>query len=773
MLERGADTRTVIRLFPIVSKCVQAVPIRYATKLLVGYARKMGKRRIIAGLPAVVDLLLDRIDKITQAQGHEGVADVEDVLHIYDSFLGALSLFANPTGWSSIIHDGHFRSKRLPTPVLQEVLRIARHLLSSLDGLPWSFAPEQQRRLDAALLFRLFSPQFLSSELRDILLKHTREKQITLSSWHWHQCFLSAVKEGDETRARQFLRSKRSSITMQENPRLTPNAGTTTSAPHQDGIQPDMTASNATFPLHRTAQRKRERRDATQQSHRIDALLSATVSGSFAQLIESLEPYLQSETEIDGRSFRSNAHRMQRRTAPERQIEGPADPWSDGITPYAWSKLLSRAAKDRSIDSEQLLWLSESMPHDAVKGHTLVPVMQGLVQRGEAQRAWDIWRELVVAAKRVEEGGEGKYVDATALAVACDACQRISDFSAAITLVDLWARRRKAARRNGDPEFLHSIILDAQNVNVLLNLCKREGLASVAFRLWAAALPRWNVYPDDISLGLLIDTVRYSDPSESEDRGNGFLSSVRRLRDELSTRDLGKFNALDRSYEAYEANGFAKGSVTVLLDVPGCSWRKEHGDVQPWQLAREVFRDVVFGNWPHLADIKSPLDLQTGPLSYLSSFFGGQYPSAQPTDPRVHHRMACEDARYTHIIPSPVTFYLYIGLIGYRNLASEIPLVLAWMRDLDIRPTSKTMRWAMVYVAEAEGPSKRVTGWGPNGEAALLGDSQILRRWLVDWLGDGTEVHEGVERRVVPTEEDVMALRMSLMSRNKPLTASR
>ena len=679
---------------------------------------------------------------------------MDNISEVYLSFLNALGHFANPTGWPSMARDEKLRSTPLPPPVLQEIVAITRHFLVTLDGLPSPSSLADQAQLNDAVLFRLFSSQYLSPALREILLDHTLQKGIDLTSWHWHECFISAVSEGNDIEARRFLKFRRDTSKFES----APSTIDVTKSAHDDDSHKEKETRIRAFSqrsLYSGNLEGTQKRVRLRHSPEADRMALSRTSGSFAELVASVEPYLQPSLQ---------------RAPPGRDEDVVANVLPSDSSPYSWSQLLSRAVHDPSVRAEQIISLARNIPKTAAISHSIVPVMHGLIQRGEAEQAWNIWRDLIRLAKQAERGDEVKFIDNASLAVACEACHQVFDFTAAITLVDIWARR-PVIRRDDKTGLLHSLTLDAQNVNVLLKLCKRDGLASVAFRLWAAALPRWNVYLNEISLGLLMDTARHHESRKRESAMEDLSSSLRRLRDEMSMQHLGsaKWTA-NSNYDAYDADGFTKGSVSVLLDAPGYSWRKENGGKRPWQIAREVFRDVVLGNWPHLSHVKSPLDLQTGPMSYLSSFFGGQYLSPQPGGHGRSGRMPSEHARYTYIVPTPLTFYIYIRLIGYHDVTPEIPLVLAWMKDLDIHPTWKTMCWAMVHLAESEGPSRRITGWGPNGQAALVRDTEVLRRWLVEWLGNGDEMQDGVKRKIVPTDENVTNMRMRLMSKNQSLT---
>jgi hypothetical protein len=139
----------------------------------------------------------------------------------------------------------------------------------------------------------------------------------------------------------------------------------------------------------------------------------------------------------------------------------------------------------------------------------------------------------------------------------------------------------------------------------------------------------------------------------------------------------------------------------------------------------------------------------------------------------------------------------------------DIPLALAQMRYLHVEPTWLCMLHALTFIAEIEGPSRRVLDWDGEGTGSQsVRDEGIMRRWLENWLGDdwemvaamrtrsgsgeamemGTTSAVGldkddalvtsptkhrkkrmVRRRIVPSEQDVWAYRHQLALQGRKL----
>jgi hypothetical protein len=88
-------------------------------------------------------------------------------------------------------------------------------------------------------------------------------------------------------------------------------------------------------------------------------------------------------------------------------------------------------------------------------------------------------------------------------------------------------------------------------------------------------------------------------------------------------------------------------------------------------------------------------------------------------------------ALYPQIYPTNAMFFAYIQLLGFQSLATEIPLALAWMRVLDIKPSRHTLSVALVFWAE-------VSLHGPLIEKLVGERSEYLKlvRWIREWVGD-------------------------------------
>nr|KIR49733.1 hypothetical protein I312_00823 [Cryptococcus bacillisporus CA1280] len=574
-----------------------------------------------------------------------------------------------------------------------------------------------------SLLELLFKRRYLSTELRTILTKHCVEHGIELSARMWHECVMASLSEGDIKMVRKLEKKKQTALDKE------------TEA--QGYVREEL-----------RSQRKSKPKRLRNVADLISRLQIASTDLSHEKLFQVLEPYLDPQL-----------------------LESPPSLPSD----LSADKELSHIAQHAC------------MPAKYTTGRTLTPIMHGLLRRGEGPRAWSIWRELLSKESQPEKRGEkGLFVDRVSLSVGAQICHGIASLDSAIEMVDLWAHRPwQPPPVHGQME--NSVYLDTQCVNILLTLCQSDGATSTAFRLWKAALPRWGVYPDHISLKILIDVARYHSIHRKgvQPGADVFKERLRQMVDGFSLWGHGHMqDGTAEAYDAYEDAGFAKGSTSVLFAPSGNSCAREKEDwrlEKPWQMARVIFRQVVLGNWPHLRETRSPLDeVDQSTFDKFTSLFDGDLHiprHVSPNKPRELNQDSLPDpnARYTHIIPTASTFHSYISLLGYYNYPHEIPVALAWMKALTIVPTWFTMRLALMHICEAEGPRRWVRGWSKEGKGRLVRDEEIMRRWLEEWLvqedggGNGRLGDSWTDK--VPSEEEVAAFRRMFAERNQRITA--
>jgi hypothetical protein len=461
----------------------------------------------------------------------------------------------------------------------------------------------------------------------------------------------------------------------------------------------------------------------------VEAIALARCGSTARAVLGALEPYLNSPEPADA--------------------GGPGTAESSARQPYAWSILMHRLSGSSHTSADDLLGLTSELSEELMIPQIMSPLISGLVSRNDFTQAWDIFVDL--CEKQRAENVPGRYVDRHLLAVATPLCAQLFGLDAAVQLVDEWARRTTGP---SPTDWRHSITIDSVNLNTLLTQCAQFSRPGIALRLFSAAQRRWGLWPDHISLNVLVDCCRFSQTADAAEP-----DTIRsRLRDLVGEMRLFGSKELDNpgdTYMVHDIPELADGDVSILLDREGMSWRETMGDMRPWQFGRRIVRDVILGNWPYLVDVPSPLDF--GPFAKLEDILR-PYPPVHSDE----LRLPLLTARYTHIIPSAGTFQSYITLLGFYGRIGEIPVVLAWARELGVQLNTKSMCSALAYIGEVEGPRRRVRGWKPEGGSAFVRDEEIMRRWLQEWI-----------KGEVPSEGDVAAFVREVKVKGAVLSAPR
>ncbi|THH30299.1 hypothetical protein EUX98_g3884 [Antrodiella citrinella] len=163
------------------------------------------------------------------------------------------------------------------------------------------------------------------------------------------------------------------------------------------------------------------------------------------------------------------------------------------------------------------------------------------------------------------------------------------------------------------------------------------------------------------------------------------------------------------------------------------------------RIALRVVTHHLLCLWPELLEIEGPVYAlrETGDrlVSHPFTEFAHAmqtYASTQfhhPSPPRLLALVGPPPKKptYYNVVPNEKSFHLLIHLLDTNDLASEIPLVLAWMRHLSIVPSQWTIAFALVYWRPVSTDSPLLEamkgGLGRSPYGRLVG-------WLTAWLGE-------------------------------------
>ncbi|ORY86051.1 hypothetical protein BCR35DRAFT_351597 [Leucosporidium creatinivorum] len=434
-------------------------------------------------------------------------------------------------------------------------------------------------------------------------------------------------------------------------------------------------------------------------------------------------------------------------TPHHRSLPGALPPLFDGVT---WSTLFHIASSSPTFSSQDLLNVLRKLEKASSAIRTkeddtrYIPprpslfiyhsVMIGLLRRQDPRLVVNLWVSL--RARGLEP--DNHLLDAVLRAYLA-----LDDPRSALSLLDHYAykpsehpplipaiRHRRLPRGTSPPPtpIPNTLQLDVVPLNNLLHYYNRTGYTFNCYRLFLKMQSTYGVQPDAATLSILIDAARYS----SAAAGLGFGPGS----------------------EAINVSGVrGKGQEGVPDDLWGDEskgGKKEHA----WKVAERLCWEVLEGNWPEGVErVKDPME-GGGVVNWLLGRGGEADPSPSGQDdmtPSDTLRSTfpatlslVNPPSYPHLYPNERVFRSFIQLLGYHSSARDIPLVLAWMRYIGIKPSRHTLTLAMLYVGELGLEERKMVRW---------------RIWLRDWLGE----------EEVPLEEEVAFVRRGGGKAGKPI----
>ena len=396
---------------------------------------------------------------------------------------------------------------------------------------------------------------------------------------------------------------------------------------------------------------------------------------------------------------------------------------------YAWTALLTIASRDtKSVTTEALshvfrrlqregepnfgcecLTLLLTCHHTAALPRpntvTYTVLISGLIARGQAERAIKVFEDDFIP--QAQAGF--LPLDTQILQEYMSALIAEDRLEAAIQAMHYYGKSSQAfdseqsildAARSKDP-LRASLQLDVHLLNRHMTALANHGQYLAVYNLYKVMDLMYAVIPDEITLSILAKAV--------------------------ITRGLQhpRENIPSGSEDSFPIRGTLQSDASQLF-----RWDKE----RPAAVVADIFWTMLRENFP----------LATGPAeaSITSStrrFLFGQPSPSIPLSPKTLalRRQPDEPAislQYPYLYPSPTNMHLFIAILGYFSQSSQIPLVLAYMKELSIRPTRKTLCLAL---------------WSFEEGGAMTGERLQVLRWLSDWLG----------LAAIPTDEELGSFR--------------
>lgn len=441
------------------------------------------------------------------------------------------------------------------------------------------------------------------------------------------------------------------------------------------------------------------------------------------------------------------------------------------IIAHSWDALvrvLSLQADSTLDELEKLLDDSRSFWSRRARLSTYRALMWACQRRSSYEGVMSLWRRMLA---------EGLEPTPYHIGIYFGAASRLKVAGIALRDIDAWAYRpgvhqlvRKGAadpayvwvRPISDPDAPPElkVKLDSHALtNIIRSLRSRTREPEpepddylLAVRIWESAPVRWGAEQSDLAFIELLEAARQSvwDDYSTCWRSNS-TTALNLVGEGLELRE-GRIN-------------WAKCSVDQFFVPP-----EEPIELEPWDRERRRFQSIMLDNFPELTTLSHPFDELADAVAAaaddepyptvfdafnVSHLFDAHSPAPRPRPQLQPTHVAAGSAylslsypvesvlksfdldsmlparspHYAHLVPSRSTYHAYIRLLAYHSQADDIPMILAWMRHLEMKPKSDTVELAVATLAAAE--IARVQA----GEVDQ-GNDKKLYVWLRDWLGE-------------------------------------
>jgi pentatricopeptide repeat protein len=482
------------------------------------------------------------------------------------------------------------------------------------------------------------------------------------------------------------------------------------------------------------------RRQATRLAFKYFTSSSSGTSSTSPSLSKSVMR-LRQLSEVSGKNFPSSLTLLSSFRNPSaafRHISSnlkSKDPKFASLDVRGWTSILSLTARGNGVTSSDLLNLfSQIKENFRPTAVTFTVLIRGLLSRQDYDNAKMIWNELLES---------GIPLDVKSLSVGVEMFTLAGMPLQAFRLLEEYAVKGPlTSSRGGLLKPSHPrVTLSPAFINVFMENLLRINRPDMVFVMWDHSEILYRVMPDSSTLNILLSTARIV--GKYDDTLSGFLAQFRAQVASTLHSDTLSFNVMSRDEVVRMIEStLASDNRKKRRRKPTGLW----GNTPAWQKAARIFCHAVLGNFPTLLQVSAPAialrssadDMARHPLKELARSIMGPPPQedafqdmhADINEPISLVRLGLYPlGAYPKIFPTKITFHNYIFLLGLNDQAAQIPLVMAWMRELGILPMTKTVAMALVFWAEVSLRAPLLEQWMGEGEYAKF------TRWIENWIG--------------------------------------
>lgn len=409
-----------------------------------------------------------------------------------------------------------------------------------------------------------------------------------------------------------------------------------------------------------------------------------------------------------------------------------------------WRSLMRIAASDKYVSSLQILRVLQRAQVDRPilsSDMTIrLSAIEGLLRRNDFANALTVWDEV-----RQRPSMWSKWT----ISVGVETLTMSGHPNQALALLE----DVKSLR---DPHEGSPTLIDTEAINVFMTALKRTRHLDMVFALWDYMQPLFGVTPDRHTLTSLLKTARLATRLQPSMRGALTELGLGRLLKRPAADMLPVAEQEQQAFHIMHEMLARHESSTGL-------WQGERAGI----VALRHTRRILLSIWPELQHVEPP------PVTALrpTGDFQASYPIAELFRNVMGRPVATSNADdagartapspamspYSQIIPSDGLFRAYIDLLATESQVPQIPLVLAWMRYLNIRASQHTLAIALVYWAEVSMDAPFMEQWKG-------GRSQYVKliQWMQEWVGPWR----------MPTDEHI-GMHIQRLKRFRELSISR
>ncbi|TFK99861.1 hypothetical protein BDV98DRAFT_570312 [Pterulicium gracile] len=390
---------------------------------------------------------------------------------------------------------------------------------------------------------------------------------------------------------------------------------------------------------------------------------------------------------------------------PRTSLHRPPAPYLSTRTSFAqspapprlqdWTHALHHSVRDMSMSVRRFMRLFHkhvgrtSIHRIQPSTATYTVVMRGLVIRNVPRLALRYWKLLLQS---------GLPMDSRALTAGIQALVLSGEPHTAIATLEAFCSRADSMDLPSPRWTIGRtpVLLDVIAMNEIMVAFLRTGRPDVVFKLWGYMSPLYGVLPNYATLDIVLRSARLATRLDDSVKGNIYLAwQTLQRSNPFRSQEVNKPFVVRTRKDALDDITGVTGTIATGPRV----YRSGLWDgMRAGDRARNVFLDILAGNFPQLKEVSCPARVSGNILATVKS---------EGSAPFFNH--AASQHKHPHVIPTDTTFLSYLHLISVApappntpTYETEVPLLLAWMKELNIHPSRGTLATALSMFVEVE-----------------------------------------------------------------------